>query len=90
MAHELEARMRSVETGQATTQQLITDHIKVVDKLLTKHDKILLGTGENNNPGLVTRLDREEQKSKTITRLIWLVVTGVVGTGVTLAATAIF
>jgi len=32
----------------------------------------------------------KEQKSKNITRIIWIVVTGVVGTGVTLAAAAIF
>lgn len=88
MAHELESRMRGVETGQATTQQLITDHIQVVDRMLTKHDDTIYGTDESL--GLTVRLDREEQKSKNITRVIWIVITGAVGMGMTYAATALF
>jgi len=55
-------------------------------KIIERHDRTLFHTEK----GLTVRLDREEQKSKNITRLIWIVVTGAVGTGVTLAATALF
>ncbi len=88
MAHELDERLRKVEVGQATTQQLITDHITVVDKMMGKTVRTLYGEGAD--PGLIVRVDREEQKSKNITRLIWIVVTGVVGMGMTYAATSIF
>ncbi len=90
MAHELDVRLRAVEVGQATLTQAVNDYTVVTSALITKHDKTLYGTGEANNPGLSVRLDREEQKSKTITRLVWLVVTGIVGTGVPLAAAALF
>ena len=86
--HELEERMRAQEVGIATLTQSVDDNTQMVGKMLTKIDKTVYGT--DANPGLVTRLDREEQKSKNITRVIWLVITGVVGTGVTLAAAAIF
>lgn len=88
MAHELDERLRKVEVGQATTQQLITDHITVVDKMMGKTVRTLYGEGDE--PGLVVRVDREEQKSKTITRIIWIVVTAAVGMGATVVAAAIF
>ncbi len=88
MAHELDERLHKVEIGQATTNQLISDHITVVDTLLTKHDNTIYGT--DNSPGLTVRLDREEQKSKNITRVIWIVLTGAIGMGMTYAATSLF
>lgn len=88
MAHELDARLRAVEQGQVRTEQLITDHITVVDKLLGKTARTLYGEG--SEPGLVVRVDREEQKSKAITRLIWIVVSATVGLGATYAASTMF
>jgi hypothetical protein len=90
MAHELDDRLRSVEVGQATLTQAVNDYTVVTSALITKHDKTLYGTGERDNPGLSVRVDREEQKSKNITRVIWIVVTGAIGMGMTYAATAIF
>ncbi len=86
MAHELDERLRGVETGQARTEQLIIDNIATTKGLLVK----ICDTIYDDQDGLVVRLDREEQKSKNITRLIWLVVTGAVGMGMTYAATSIF
>ena len=88
--HELEPRMRAMEIGQATLTQAVTDHMNQTSATIMKHDKSLYGTGETDNPGIEKRLDREEQKSKNITRLIWIVVTGAVGMGMTFAATTIF
>jgi hypothetical protein len=89
MNPQQEKQLLDVHTQQATLTQVVTDNIQLTSKIIQKHDDILLGTSQSD-PGLVTRVDREEQKSKNITRLIWIVVTGAVGTGVTLAAAAIF
>ncbi len=86
MTPEQDERLRAVETGQATLQKAVEIHLANTTKIIERHDRTLFHTEK----GLSVRLDREEQKSKTITRLIWIVVTGAVGTGVTLAATAIF
>lgn len=88
MAHELDSRMRAVEVGQATLTQAVEDYTAQTTLLVTKHDKTLYGT--DNTLGIEVRLDREEQKSKTITRAIWIVVTGAIGMGMTYAATALF
>ena len=88
MAHELDSRLRAVETGQARVEQLIIDNIATTSTLLTKVTDTVYGTDET--PGLTVRLDREEQKSKNITRVIWIVVTGAVGMGMTYAAASIF
>lgn len=90
MNPEQAKQLLDVQLSQARLETIVTDNIEVTSKIILRHDKLLLGTGEADNPGIVTRLDREEQKSKNITRVIWIVVTGIVGTGVTLAATAIF
>lgn len=79
MAHELDARLRAVEVGQAQIVQALQDHTKVVTTLLTKHDKVLYGTGEADNPGIVTRLDREEQSSKNFKRTLWIIASSVIG-----------
>ena len=79
MAHELDARLRAVETSQARVEQLITDNIRVTSTLLTKHDKVLYGTGESDNPGIVTRLDREEQSSKNFKRTLWIIASSFIG-----------
>ena len=86
--HELEERMRAQEVGIATLTQSVDDNTQMVGKMLTKIDKTVYGT--DANPGLVTRLDREEQKSKNITKIIWIVVTGAVGMGMTYAAKTLF
>ncbi len=86
MNTEQDKRLRAVETGQATLQKAVEIHLENTTKIIERHDRTLFHTEK----GLAVRLDREEQKSKNITRLIWIVVTGMVGTGVTLAATAIF
>jgi len=78
--------MRSVEQGQTALQTAVEIHLDNTTKIIERHDRTLFHTEK----GLTVRLDREEQKSKNITRLIWIVVTGAVGTGVTLAATALF
>ncbi len=88
MEHELDERLRQVEQGQVRTEQLISDHITVVDRMLIKTAVTLYGEGEA--PGLVVRVDREEQKSKNITRFFWIAITALVGMGVTVAATAMF
>ena len=88
--HALDPRMRAMEIGQATLTQAVTDHMEQNAATVMKHDKSLYGTGEVDNPGIEKRLDREEQKSKNITRVIWIVVTGAVGMGMTYAVTAIF
>ena len=88
MAHELDERLRGVEQGQTRVEQLVTDNIEMTSNLLTKVTNTIYGTDET--PGLTVRLDREEQKSKNIARLIWIVVTGAVGMGMTYAATVIF
>ncbi len=84
-----EQQLLDVTIGQATLTQVVTDNIELNTKILQKHDNILLGTSKSD-PGLVTRVDREEQKSKNITRLIWIVVSSVVGIGATYAATTLF
>ena len=88
MAHELDTRMRAVEVGQTRLETTIVDNIKLTSKLLTKYGDTIYGN--DDTPGLDKRLDREEQKSKNITRLVWIVVTGVVGMGMTYAATTFF
>ena len=88
MAHELDERLRAVEGGQIRLETTITDNIDLTSKLLTKYGDTIYGT--DDTPGLDKRLDREEQKSKNITRVIWIVVTGAVGMGMTYAATTIF
>ena len=86
MAHELDERLRTVETGQATLQKAVEIHLDQTTKIIERHDRTLFHTEK----GLSVRLDREEQKSKNITRVIWLVVAGAIGTGMTYAATSIF
>lgn len=88
MNPEQDKRLRAVEVGQATLTQVVTNHNETVTKLLTKHDKEIYGT--SSAPGLTVRLDREEQKSKNITRLIWIIVSSVVGLGATYAASTLF
>ena len=88
MAHELDERMRAVEGGQIRLETTITDNIHVTSRLLTKYGDTLYGT--DSTPGLTVRLDREETKSKNISRVVWLVVAGAVTMGMTFAATAIF
>lgn len=86
MAHELDERLRGVETRQATLQKAVEIHLEQTTKIIELHDRTIFHTER----GLAVRLDREEQKSKNITRLIWIVVTATVGMGATYAATAIF
>lgn len=90
MNPEQAKQLLDVQLGQAELKTVVTKNIEVTSALLTKHDKSLYGTGEDNNPGIEKRLDREEQKSKNITRLIWIIVSAVVGIGATAAAAAIF
>lgn len=86
MAHELDERLRTVETGQATLQKAVEIHLDQTTKIIERHDRTLFHTEK----GLTVRLDREEQKSKNITRVIWIVVTGAIGMGMTYAATSLF
>ena len=79
MAHELDERLRGVELGQARSQQLITDHIKVVDRMLVRVNDTVYGTDANS--GLVTRMDREEQNTKRTKRTFWLVASSFIGIG---------
>lgn len=88
MNTQQEKQLLDVHTQQATLTQVVTDNIAQSAKILQKHDDILLGTSKED-PGLVTRVDREEQKSKNITRLFWIVLTSVVGLGATALAAAI-
>ena len=69
MAHELDKRLRDVETGQATLQKAVEIHLEQTTKIIERHDRTLFHTEK----GLAVRLDREEQKSKNITRSIWLI-----------------
>jgi len=89
MNPQQEKQLLDVHTQQATLTQVVTDNIELTSKIIQKHDDILLGTSASD-PGLVTRVDREEQKSKNITRLFWIVLTSVVGLGATALAAAIF
>jgi len=77
MAHELETRMRAMEVGQATLTQVVTDNTTIVSALLTKHDKTIYGT--EANPGLVTRLDREEQNTVRAKKSFWIFFTALIG-----------
>ncbi len=85
MAHELDERLRAVEQGQVRTETLLTDNIQQTYALLTK----VTDTIYDDKDGLVVRVDREEQKSKNITRVIWIVLTGAIGMGMTYAASAL-
>ncbi len=86
MNPQQEQRLLDVQLSQTRLETVVTDNIQLTSELLTK----VTNTVYDDQDGLVVRLDREEQKSKNITRVIWLVVTGAVGTGVTLAASAFF
>jgi len=86
MNPEQAKQLLDVQLSQARLETVVTDNIALTGKLLTK----VTNTVYDDKDGLVVRLDREEQKSKNITRVIWIVVTGAIGTGVTYAATAIF
>lgn len=77
MAHELEQRMRAQEVGFATLTQAVTDNTKMVGAVLTKIDKTVYGT--EANPGLVTRIDREEQNTKRQKRSFWLFLSAMIG-----------
>ena len=86
MNPEQAKQLLDVQISQTRLETVVTANIKLTETLLTK----VTDTIYDDERGLVVRLDREEQKSKNITRVIWLVVTGAVGTGVTLAATTLF
>lgn len=75
--HELEPRMRALEVGQATLTQAVQDNTKIVTAIVTKHDKTIYGT--DGQPGLVTRLDREEQNTVRQKRSFWLVLSAMIG-----------
>lgn len=77
MPHELEARMRAQEVGFATLTQAVDDNTKMVGTLLTKHDKTIYGT--DGNPGLVTRLDREEQNTARQKKTFWVFCASLIG-----------
>jgi len=80
MAHELEQRMRAQEVGFATLTQAVDDNTKMVGTLLTKHDVILLGKpGDKDSPGLVTRVDREEQNTKRQKKTFWIFCSALIG-----------
>jgi len=75
--HELEQRTRAQEVGIATLTQSVDDNTKMVGELLTKHDKTIYGT--DANPGLVTRLDREEQNTKRTKKSFWIFCSALIG-----------
>jgi len=77
MAHELETRMRAQEVGIATLTQVVTDNTKMVGAMLTKIDKTVYGT--EANPGLVTRVDREEQNTKRQKKTFWIFCSALIG-----------
>ena len=86
MNPQQEQRLLDVQLSQTELKTIVTDNINLTSKLLTK----VTDTIYDDKDGLVVRLDREEQKSKNITRLIWIVMTGAVGMGMTYAAATIF
>ncbi len=86
MNPQQEQRLLDVQLSQTRLETVVTDNIQLTSKLLTK----VTDTVYDDQDGLVVRLDREEQKSKNITRVIWIVLTGAIGMGMTYAATAIF
>ncbi len=88
MTPEQEQRLLEVQLSQTRLETVVTDNIQITEKLLIKHDKTLYGT--DLAPGMDVRLDREEQKSKNITRVIWIIVTTSIGLGATALAAAIF
>ncbi len=79
MAHELDDRMRAVEIGQATLVTTVEANTQMVGHLLTKHDEAIYG--DVGEPGIITRLDREEQNTKTTKRTIWLAGSALIGIG---------
>ena len=85
---EQDTRLRTVENQQVQLTQAVKSHTQVVDKFIVKCDQTIFGTPAT--PGLTIRMDREEQKSKNITRLIWILVSSAVGLGATYAATSFF
>ncbi len=89
MAHELDKRLRAVEVGQATLTQAVNDYTTATTALVTKHDKTIHGTGDANNPGLITRLDREEQHTKNTRRTLWLIGSSFIGIAAKLSYDAI-
>lgn len=86
MTPQQEQRLLDVQLSQTRLETVVTDNIKLTSELLTK----VTDTVYDDQAGLVVRLDREEQKSKNITRVIWIVLTGVIGMGMTYAAASIF
>ncbi len=86
MAHELDDRLRGVETKMASLTTAIEIQLDTTTKIIERHDRTLFHTEK----GVVVRLDREEQKSKNITRVVWIILTGAIGMGMTFAATAMF
>ena len=75
--HELEPRMRAQEVGIATLTQSVNDNTEMVGKMLTKIDKTVYGT--EANPGLVTRIDREEQNTKRQKKTFWIFCSALIG-----------
>ncbi len=77
MAHELDTRMRAVETGQARLETTIVDNIALTSKLLTKYGDTIYGTDET--PGLSVRLDREEQNTARQKKTFWIFCASLIG-----------
>ncbi len=86
MNPQQEQRLLDVQLSQTRLETVMTDNIALTSTLLTK----VTDTIYDDNDGLVVRLDREEQKSKVNARLVWIIVAGGVGMGMTYAAAAIF
>ncbi len=89
MNPEQDKRLRGVEQAQGVLTQVVLNHTKVVDKLLTKHDKTIYGEGTESAPGLTVRMDREEQQTKRTKRAFWIVVSAVTGIGAKLSYDAL-
>lgn len=49
--------------------------VKSIEESCSRIEKCLLGNGQ---PGLVVRTDRLEQKEKTRSKILWMIISGVI------------